>query len=479
MDTVYNRDKKVENNDYNPQDRSDAVDALAIDPYKLIDDAYFGNGGFRNNTYLIPHPIEGFYINRRGYSCYTNILRPAIDSLVDPIYNRQIKREVDNENSIAAKFINDSSGNGKKLHDLAKRAAKVAARHGIAFVVMDNYPAESMPQEKRIAVENRIFPYAFIRTALDIEYYKVDRFGNLKTICFIDMPESKIVEPGKPPVVEQYYMEYSATTIKKLKKDDKNSKLVEVKTYDNPIGIIPITIVMFDDVEGCNFLPFPKMDGPARKVHEIFNLESEQRELMRKAIFSFLAIQSDRGLAGVSLGKGNLLTYPESAQNPPMFIVDEVESIRVYGEVIDKKYNQFYALMDQLGVIISPVKEESGVSKEWDFLAHEEKIASVAEIMEGVERKIIKMLDMFTGEATEYYAAYPKQFNPGADAKRVKMYDNLLMQDLPPMARGYTLAELFRVAHGAKDAEEVQQYIEEIRSQSTDEMNSEINDGSR
>ena len=479
--TPLSETQQPEHTSWAPEDTSQAINILSLTDAEFLDATYYGDKGYKDGRYLVPHGREGFYIKRQQYSSYTNMFRPAVDALVDPVFTAQINRAVyvggsdtaDDGSTLFYHFLSNCDGKGTSLHDFMHRAMSVAKRHETCFIIMDNFPPEQQPLTKIEAAQRRVYPYIFLRTVDDLEEYDLDRFGNPVRLVFRDLPET-VYKKGKKPELEERYREYTAQYTRVLKKNNDEWEPVGDE-MPNTIGRLPILQPLFSAPRTGKLCPTPELYSAARLCHRIYNLESELREAERSNIFSFLAINGTPAGGGISLSRSNALYYPID-HKPPQYVTQGVDDLRAYMEDIDRHYKIFYMTMEQLGVIVSEVKEESGAAKEWDFAAKENELRKVSSIAATTERAIADMFSLFSSEQYQYVVEYPSEFSPANAVRLAKMFDTFLLQNNTPEAIAYTMKRYFKAIHADDKSDEYKLAIESYDTMATDEIMSNVNE---
>ena len=114
-----------------------------IEEYSLLNNAYYGDGGFLNGKYLVQHPRESSekYQQRLALAYYLNYTSPCVNAHVDPIFKRDPQREYSGAiTALWEDFAKDTDLAGTDLNTLVKRWAVAAKLYGIGYVVCDNAP---------------------------------------------------------------------------------------------------------------------------------------------------------------------------------------------------------------------------------------------------------------------------------------------------------------------------------------------------
>lgn len=183
--------------DRNISQMSTSVDMAAINVYQLMDEAYYGTGGFRDGRYLIPFARESNYNARRQLAHYKNYVKPIVRAMTEPCFTEIAPRKVTDEagnpvENMFTAFIDDCDASETHLQDFSHQALVICRRHGVCFTVMDNFESTAQPATVSEALQSRIFPYIYIKKANEVEAYSTDAFGNLTEIIFTDVPVKEL-----------------------------------------------------------------------------------------------------------------------------------------------------------------------------------------------------------------------------------------------------------------------------------------------
>lgn len=430
---------------------------LNVNQYKFMDDAYYGENGFRDGTYLTPHQREMFYTARRQTSVYKNFVRPIFDAMVTPIFSDAIPRNID-ENSLFASFLEDTDNNGTPLDAAIQEAISVAVRHGQSFIIMDNFPAVDQPETVMQARQDRVFPYIMVKTALDVETYELDRWGNIVTITFIDR---KVTINKKETQLYRTWTKTSSVLVEKV--GDGKYKPVEEPVEHN-LEVLPvIPIYLSPRRDKTKLCVNPPLYDLARISLVIYNKDSEVRDLERSQSFSVLCVQSDRG-GNISLGSRNVLFVPMDTTITPSFISPNPSILVGLMVNAEKLREDLYKLAEQNGV--TAVKSEaSGVSESYRFFGHESVLQKISALAGKLDQAIFDLFCLYTGETPEYSTDYPTDFAPGNITVEVETLEKYLGQNPPPKAKSLALQKWTRLILADQDPEELQEALDEIAAE--------------
>lgn len=391
-------------------ERSMAAQQAAIfaqslpDDHTLLNDAYSGSGGFKDGSYIVPHPREPAdkYSRRKFMSYYCNYVKPCVNAHVDPVFREYPVREY-KANQYMDAFLDNVDCKGTKIDRFMKRAAIRAKLFGSTFIVVDNFSegAESVKD----AIEGRKFPYIYLLRPNQVKDYATDRFGSLSWIKYqLSFTEVENGEKKKKTAVWEW-------TKEAWKKTDSDG--VETEGVNN-IGEIPVVALSgaFDE-EGA-LTPQSDFYSIARINLAIFNACSELRERNRNQAFSILTYQLGENddyeqASEIACGTADLLMYPSTATNPPSYTTPPAEPSETLMSEIRMMIEVIYRMAERANV--TGVQEQnSGLAKEWDHQSLHQTIAEFAKNLEEAEEKIAWLFGKYINTGLDYSAKYSDDY---------------------------------------------------------------------
>ena len=121
------------------QDRSLAgmntsINVQSVNPYQLMNECYYGNGGIRSGAYLIPFSRESDYLSRKKLAIYKNYIKPAVRAMIEPVFNEEATRAVSSESGAAVdnmftKFLEDVDAAGTSMQNFSHATLNICRRH--------------------------------------------------------------------------------------------------------------------------------------------------------------------------------------------------------------------------------------------------------------------------------------------------------------------------------------------------------------
>lgn len=393
------------------------TNSLSDRDYDLLYDAYTGSGGFLDGSYLFQHKREDVmdFAIRKQQARYSNFTRVIVNSLVNPIFKKTIIRDYDGNDMLDA-FVEDVDGLGTSLNTFMRKAAKWARLYSKVFIVMDNFTEEQMAANQQDAIERRQFPYLYVVRPNQVTDYICDKYG-----CFSSFSYKVRSKMSKTDLKENTeYEEWTWTADTWEMKGEKHI----AQTGENPLGLVPVITLSAVDDEEDNPLPVPDMLHIARANRDLYNRDSEKREILRNQCFPVLVYPMTPAAAsrakqldangqelGLDIGTNNMLNVDAQSGHMPAFIAPPMEPVTVLQTEISNIIDDMFRQANLTSVLAIQTKQ-SGVAKQWDFEETTNVLADAAENCESTELRIFSMFQQWTNtEISDLKIKYPRSFN--------------------------------------------------------------------
>ncbi len=433
-----------------------AVNINSINVYQFMSEAYEGIGGFRSGSYLVPFGRETEFLNRMQLAFYKNYIKPVVRAMVEPIFAQVVAREYD-KNVLFEQFTKDVDVCGTFIQEFAHAATTIARKHGVVFIVMDNFNAEQQPVTLDEVQQNRTFPYVYTKTADQVEDYKTDQFGNIEWIIFLD---SKELVDGK---TVQYYRKWTTTECILLTKDNNNA-FKEVSKTEHDLGIVPV-ITVFSEIQEdkSSLLPNPPLYDVAKLNWQIFNMSVEKRHQERCQAFSVFYTQ---GLPqDLVIGNGNHIDLPLDATIAPGYATPPSDILDYLMKSEEQIRKELFLMVEQAGVI-GIQSSESGIAKSYDFEAKENTLKRTSVIATTIEEKIAKLFKLYTNESFEYTVAYPVDFAPMGLDREIDRIDKIFkMPELNSLFKSKMQERLAKLYFADDSKETLKEILDAIKEE--------------
>ncbi len=367
-----------------------------VKQYKLLSDAYYGDGGFLNGEYLIKHIRESAekFQNRIDLSYYLNYTAPCVNAHVDPIFKRAPQREYSGQLSqLWEDFAKDTDFAGSDLDTLSKSWALAAKLYGAAYVVCDNAPQPGSTMAEMIASKKR--PYAYLLKPERIKEIKVNNYGKIIYFAFLE----------RDPKTKKDFVRVFEQTGWHLIGDDGNVK--DRGTYN--LGRVPVIRLTSRELSPFDMFPASEFISIATTNRSIYNKCSWLDDILCNQTFSLLTYPTNKA-EDLTIGTDNALAYPPDSRHQPSFIAPPAESANVLASQIESMRESIYNMA--VVVNVTGVRaQSSGVAKQWDFEQTNQVLSSFAKSIGCAEMELAKVFALWLNTEFEYSSIYQKDFS--------------------------------------------------------------------
>jgi hypothetical protein len=334
------------------------------DTWKRLLDVYEGSGAFLDPSrpYLEPHPREwldhsvpvkdtdgnilGYEPNasptrpspklkeRRRLAVYENVAATLVDQLQAALFRgdvtRTFKDDTDAKRPIQ-EFWDDADGLGTGWHALLKEGWKPAGTFGHIFLYLE-------------MVEDRDVPVVRLYTPLDVPDWLTDDRGALIAVKFLEAAPRADFKQTAATADRDLRVRVITETEWELQ-DMKGARL---DGGPHPFGGLPVVPLY---ARRRPMLPVigKSVLGDPQQYIDLYNQDSEARELLRKQTFSILNVvtgDSPDGLIkeqqkmGMQTGTGNVLFTSQAAA----YLSPDSGNIEAYHASMDRRIRTIYRL---------------------------------------------------------------------------------------------------------------------------------------
>ncbi|WP_340689816.1 hypothetical protein [Hydrogenobacter thermophilus] len=385
--------------------------------YRFYWDAYTGQGGFSDGSYLVRYPRETDekYKRRQELVFYPNLTRKIVETYVSTVFSTSPQRQdLPPEYEL---FIQDTDLNKTHIDEFMKNLLRLSLVFGTVFVIVDKPKGQALTRlEER---EKRLYPYLTIRTPDMVELLELDEYGRITRIVFREY---------------QNYLTFNTAGWVRSK-DREGNNVIEA----GELGFMPVVAVSWRESLLPTEIPIqPFIHEIAYLNRDLYNAISELREIIRTITFPVFTLPVKDMTAieelqrqGLTIGTENVILYNPEAGGRPEFIAPPPEPAKVYLEYINMLIELIYKSAN-LEFVLGVKQEKSGIALEFEFQELNKMLSSLANQMEQAEYKIAKTFmayynSDFTGSIT-----YKKDFS-FRDVERVLKlaYDTLALNISP------------------------------------------------
>lgn len=372
------------------------MDSNKHEMYRLLHDAYFGDGMFRDGTALVRHERESQnnYARRKKLAYYLNYTGPIIDGSVAPIFKDDIRRDYKDTFRFKV-FIEDVDRLGTSLQNFIRRQATLAKLYGVVYIIVDN--ASDFGVTDADNIEQRTVPFLQVVLPQNVTSWHFDERGLLDEFSY------RVVTRD---VDGKHTKTWKWTNTTWTQYDESGEVL---KQGEHNIKRIPVVQWFGRDTEPMRILPAPEFLAIAQANNHIYHLCSLLSQISDNQTFNILTMQANNDIDSVTIGTNNLLVYPSDVSNPPSFIAPDSGPATVLMNQIDRIVNEMYR-MSGINSVIGVESAKSGVAKEWEFERTNQRLVDFALQCEKAEKDIIALYEAWAGEVIDYSCEYPRDF---------------------------------------------------------------------
>jgi len=381
--------------------------------YDFVSHSYEGTGGYKTGNYLFPFGREDDHAGRKKQVFYRNYIKGVADSLITPVFSTPAARVVEPENDMVSAFFENVDNKGTKIQDFTKQDVHNGRLNANCFAVVDTFPLELLDQNsEKYNIENRLFPYAYIKKASSVYDFGKDDFGKLIEISFFD--EWKIESDGKKTAIykqwtetfsQQFVLENDAT------KPGKKKKTFIGEPAMHNLGVLPIAQTNTTDTG--EVLPASPYYDLCRLNLTIFNQDSEQRVNERNCAFTMLVVPGSKDTE-LDVGSSSVLWVDENGSQKPEWIAPPADILELLGNRSNVNIGSLLEQANTMGAtaVETGAAAKSGVALGYEFLGQNYSLKETAGYANNFEMALMKIFKLYTKQTFEYKVVYSDNYAP-------------------------------------------------------------------
>ncbi|MDU2064418.1 MAG: hypothetical protein E6713_06200 [Sporomusaceae bacterium] len=385
----------------------EAVEAYSawfdIDDYKFLEDAYYGQGGFKTGDYLVPHIRETpeKHLRRKRLAYYLNYVSVVVNSHVNPVFRKNPERQWQT-NDLFSRFIDDVDTQGTPMSRWMKEAGRQAKLHGVCFLVMDN--VADQPMNMADVIKNRAFPYVYMVTRKQVTNCVCNKVGQITEFSYTVAAESSF---GSATKTETWM--WTSTDWLCQRADG------TIHAGTHGLGHCPVVPLLSRKSSPGKLMPQSEFYNIAQSNLALYNLCSEIRELQRAQAFAILTYplsddgQDKEDAAELVVGPENMLPYDGTLSNRPEYIAPPAEQLQQLREERSDLIKEIFR-MAELSHVTGVETKNSGVAKAWDFEQANQVLADFALNCQDAEIKLAILFELWTNKKVGYTCKYSDDF---------------------------------------------------------------------
>lgn len=253
--------------------------------WNVLIDAFEGQGGFLDGSYLWPYPRESDteFNKRQVMARYHNYVESLVDLYVRFIFTHGVNRTSQNEEFNT--WLTDVDGAGTKIEDFLRALAAMSLVTGHAGALIDKTQEEAAGPTR---AEERARPVASIFTAPHILDWRYDRKRLVAVKLSEDAAQAGIVATEADATTSKRYLIWARDGWARY--DGMGTLLAS----DTPaLDMVPLIVLRLKPRQMSQMLGRALISN-ANVVRALYNRASEEDEVIRAQAFSVLTVQVDQ-----------------------------------------------------------------------------------------------------------------------------------------------------------------------------------------
>ena len=393
---------------------------LTYNPYKLVSNAYNGDGIIADGSALVPYSRESFYSERKATSYYRNFIKPIVDAMIVPVFDAPVTRETSSD--LFELFLEDVDNKGTDITENSLNVATLSRLHGVTFVIMDNFSLNEIPSTVNDVISQRKIPYIYTQPAYNVKKFTIDDFGRFVTITFYN---NDIELEGK-----KYRVTTTWTSMEMIKEIWDGTTLYKTFKYSHNLGVIPVIPVYSTNKDVV--LPVPPVYDLAKMNVALYNKDSELRDQERAQAFSVFYAQFDTNNSNVSVGPHSMMVLPldPSLNISPGYASPDSAILQHLMNSSKDLVESIYQCAGQAGVV-GVKSNSSGIAEAYKFKSSNNQLKRTATIAENYEKALANLFSLYIKQPVEYSVSYTSNFDTFYNQITIADYDKILKMGLP------------------------------------------------
>jgi hypothetical protein len=399
-----------------------------------------------------PRELQTVFTARQQRAYLMNYFASIIDAYVASVFQRDPVRTGAEESTDLSpgmqEFIEDATGEGTHLNEFSRDVATFTLAAQRAFVGVDINVAGN--------------PYAYLIHPANLLDFSEDEDGLLLWAIVAEQITTDD-DPYLERVEETRYRLWLPS--ESVLFDEQG---VEIDRATNGAGIVPIIGVPGEAVR------LPVYDI-ALINKRIYNLCSQLDEILINVTFPQLYIQSGEEIQDVTgeaispdvspiaVGTSRILELPTESSMPPGFLAPPDGPAKLHIEERQMLADAIRSLAGLERRDPDAIAPQSGVAKAYDFRETNERLVSLAQVVEEFEMELFALLGDY-GIAGEVNVAYNKEFQVKDEQIMVDTFEKVAVLPLPAVVKKRGALDVSMVIAEEATEEEKQEIREAVEA---------------
>jgi len=320
--------------------------------YQGLKDMYYGEGGFKNGSYLEKFPreseggvdsagnvIPNFYQNRKNRAHYENIFGPNIDAKVGAIFAKEQVRKIENT-VVNETFIKQPTlRRGESMSEYQKRKLTNAKLYGSVFEILDG--SSIVPESGADDTSDEFRKWAYIVTPLEAYGYNIDNGGSLDLLAYPESIDTRNGNTADSDDALRVWMKTIDGRYVTFKYDD------ETVTDEKFLDSYPVDLVEDNTRYDSSRIAQSKYIGEFSIARAIYNTTSWFNDSFFKNCFAFLAING-KIPNDVDLSNSSTFMYMGEGVNAPAYVAPPVAHLETMIKEVERMVQQLNSNMNSV-----------------------------------------------------------------------------------------------------------------------------------
>lgn len=433
--------------------------------WELIDDSVEGRGGYTDGSYLVPHELEwdpstpsGFsrkFLERMAIARYDNFAKVISDGPWNSIMSmRDMIQRDGSGNARLEQFWDDVDGNGTDIVDFLEYPASQARKYGTAWIVVDRDSAPVESEQKNQSNN----PYAFVVPTRNVVWWEIGWRGELLAVAYRDVD---------PDDYDTGYVEDLTTAPLRIWTEQSWSLwqptdgpgFILQDWGPNRLGQVPCVQVFDGRPAPGKAFGRSNMIGIARIALDVFNRDSEMREIERRTAFPMLHVSVDDIAQANKVTVGMNGVIATDGKTAPSWLEPSLESLTKMASERQAAKDDAFVMSEMTGLLghTNAMQTSSGFHAEVEIDKSERRIGQFAASIESAENAIGRLFLAYVGlPQAKFSVTYPRKFGLTNIDTIVERTQNMLALNLGPQDTEETLRDYYQARYPRKKAGEIE-----------------------
>ncbi|MDP8225620.1 MAG: hypothetical protein P9L99_19835 [Candidatus Lernaella stagnicola] len=374
--------------------------------WELWRNAYFGGRAYVQRA-LESHRLENArdFSRRLSRATLLNYVRPICDTYANYLFRPAWELRVP---PMGRALLRDADRRGTSLLDFMKGLMPLTAAVGFCVIGIDEPPMPdgTVPRNKAARDALGVRPYLYYVAPMDLLNWQADADGRFTFALVRESRWPGTGSPGRGGRPETGV--YRAWTPDECTVVDGNGEVLA--RYENRTGEVPLVSLQYRDVGDPVIGQGLGQDLEPVQAH-ILNVASLLSEIFFRQTFSQLVAEGSAEEYGEQgdisrLGTASIFLYPEG-RSASQYISPDATQAELLMSEIDRSIDEIYRLANLTRGSVREGRQQSGISKAFDFLDTNQALADVGRNVASAATNALRIAGLWAGWPTDEIVVRP------------------------------------------------------------------------